>query len=126
MTYRINLELNLSGDTARAVRELADARDVDVNKVVEQLLTRAVSDTTGDTGSGVAVAPYTINEGSGGFHLFTVVTDGYGSLISEDAHGKQLARVTAESYATDDASWVALHEKLTRETLSALDSQNDG
>lgn len=117
----VNLELNLTGETARAVRELAGARGVDVNKVVEQLLTRSVSDTTGD--AGVEVLPYTINEGNGGFHLFTVVADGYGGLVSEDANGKQLVRVTSDGDATDDAHWVALHEKLTRETLATLDAQ---
>lgn len=33
-----------------------------------------------------------INQGSNGFHFLTLVTDGYGTLIAEDANGEMLAR----------------------------------
>ncbi len=35
------------------------------------------------------------NEGVNGFHIFTVVTDGYGHFIAEDMHGNEIARVDA-------------------------------
>lgn len=38
-----------------------------------------------------------VNEGANGFHLYTVVTDGYGNYIAEDSNGKELARVPARS-----------------------------
>ncbi len=36
-----------------------------------------------------------LNEGAGGFHLYTVVTDGYGNFIAEDTDGKEIARLKA-------------------------------
>lgn len=38
----------------------------------------------------------TINEGGNGFHLYTVVTDGYGNLIAEDRAGRRLATVSVD------------------------------
>ncbi len=39
--------------------------------------------------------PKVYNEGINGFHLWTVVTDGYGNFIAEDMHGVEIARVKA-------------------------------
>jgi hypothetical protein len=44
----------------------------------------------------------TINQGAGGFHLYTVVTDGYGNYIAEDAEGNELARVNSTGETTPD------------------------
>jgi len=46
-----------------------------------------------------------VNEGNNGFHVVTVVTDGYGNLIAEDAHGSQIAQVPANrEYSDRDVS----------------------
>lgn len=50
-----------------------------------------------------------LNEGGNGFHLFTVVTDGYGRLISEDHNGLRLAEVqTTPDQAEDPAPFMEL------------------
>jgi hypothetical protein len=61
-----------------------------------------------------------VNEGSNGFHLFTVVTDGYGNLISEDHEGQALAQVEVtdgkDGKATPDA-----FKELARLTFAVLE-----
>jgi len=53
-----------------------------------------------------------LNEGGNGFHLFTVVTDGYGNLIAEDGQGHKLATVDAsEADDSDSAPLVRLVEQ---------------
>jgi hypothetical protein len=58
-----------------------------------------------------------INEGSNGFHLFTVVTDGYGNLISEDHRGFKIAEVSARDADDNDP---APFTELARLTLAVL------
>lgn len=43
----------------------------------------------------------TINGGNAGFHILTVVTDGYGNLIAEGMKGEELAKVGVDPEATD-------------------------
>ncbi len=45
-----------------------------------------------------------INQGSNGFHLFTVVTDGYGNLIAEDGEGRVIATCKGPSEVDDENS----------------------
>ena len=58
-----------------------------------------------------------LNEGGNGFHLFTVVTDGYGNLISEDGRGRRLVSVDASKADDDDP---APFTELTRLTFAVL------
>ena len=51
------------------------------------------------------------NTGVNGFHIWTIVTDGYGNFIAEDMHGKEIARVkstgeTNRDHAQDMANLV--------------------
>lgn len=65
-----------------------------------------------------------INEGNNGFHLFTVVTDGYGNLIAEDTKGRELARVSIERNVDgerDDDPTDAPFVKLTRLVFRVLE-----
>ncbi len=48
------------------------------------------------------MADKVINEGGSGFHLWTVVTDGYNNIIAEDEHGHRLAEVSCEGHDEDD------------------------
>lgn len=48
--------------------------------------------------------PGIVNEGANGFHLYTVVTDGYGNYVAEDGQGKEVARVASTGDA--NASFV--------------------
>jgi hypothetical protein len=43
-----------------------------------------------------------INQGAGGFHLYTVVTDGYNNYIAEDSEGQEIARVAATGETSVD------------------------
>jgi hypothetical protein len=54
-----------------------------------------------------------INEGSNGFHLFTVVTDGYGNLISEDHRGLKIAEVHTTPEQSEDPAPFAELARLT-------------
>jgi hypothetical protein len=64
----------------------------------------------------------TMNEGCNGFHLYTVVTDGYGNLISEDHLGRKLAQVaTGERQDNDPAPFAELAAK----TLAVLNGDAD-
>lgn len=61
--------------------------------------------------------PTNINEGSNGFHMYTVVTDGYGNLISEDHRGYKLAEVSCRDFEDNDPTPYA---ELARLTLAVL------
>lgn len=63
----------------------------------------------------------TINQGNNGFHLFTVVTDGYGNLIAENEHGSELARASVLGHDDDDP---APFVELTRKTFFRLNAEN--
>lgn len=54
-----------------------------------------------------------INEGSNGFHLYTVVTDGYGNLISEDHRGFKIAQVHTTPDQSEDPAPFAELARLT-------------
>ena len=65
-----------------------------------------------------------VNEGANGFHLFTVVTDGYGNYIAEGQDGKEIARV--ESTGEDDNRQAALDLcNLVLRTLTAMDPDGE-
>lgn len=42
------------------------------------------------------------NEGVNGFHIWTIVTDGYGNFIAEDMHGNEIARVATTGETNRD------------------------
>jgi hypothetical protein len=63
-----------------------------------------------------------LNEGGNGFHLFTVVTDGYGNLISESADGLRLAQVHSVPEQIEDPAPFA---ELARLTFAVLNGDAD-
>jgi hypothetical protein len=66
-----------------------------------------------------------INEGGSGFHLWTVVTDGYGYAISEDEHGHRIAVVDTRSYEDEDPTpFVQLAER-TLEVMNGTRQPTD-
>ena len=64
-----------------------------------------------------------INEGANGFHLFTVVTDGYGYYIAEGQDGKEIARV--ESTGEDNRQAALDLCNLVLRTLTAMDPDGE-
>lgn len=54
-------------------------------------------------------------EGAGGFHVVTIVTDGYGHLIAEDDKGTEIAKAAirdSDSSAQQQSAFLALMQQV--------------
>lgn len=89
---RILFDGVLTGDTARAVAKAAEGLNVH-DLLADALLLGLAKLAEGTDRRDVSVSPWTCNDGNNGFHLTTVVADGYGNLVAEDTNGKEMARV---------------------------------
>lgn len=67
-------------------------------------------------------SPAPINQGNNGFHLYTVVTDGYGNLIAEDMGGTEFARAALPTDATE-AQQMSVWLAFTQEVFYKLDGR---
>lgn len=91
----LNFDGRLTGETAKTVKAVAEATGLTPHELLTKLLAEALADKLSPHAvrdQDVKVEPMTINAGNGGFHVLTFVTDGYGDLLTEDAHGQELAR----------------------------------
>ena len=100
---RVNFDGHVTGETARALIRVAKARGVTPQEMIQDALRYALGEGLADSLPGgadvsddVKVEPMTINTGNGGFHVVTVVADGYGYLVAENSAGDERARVKVE------------------------------
>lgn len=107
----INFDGRVDGETAKTIEEVAASRGLSPQQILAELLREAINrrgyGISGRTEIDVKVEPMTINAGNGGFHVLTVVSDGYGYLVAEDSAGTELARVAADQEDADLADLVA-------------------
>jgi len=90
----VNFDGRITGETARLLKASAEVQGVTPQEMLDTILSNALSDGLHRDASGdVKVEPMTINAGNCGFHVVTVVADGYGNLIAEDQDGEQKATV---------------------------------
>lgn len=99
----INFDGRISGQTAQVINEIAADRGLTPQQIIAEMLHEVVNgrgySSPGRTEVDVTVEPMTINAGNGGFHVVTVVADGYGYLVAEDQDGAEKARINAtEAY----------------------------
>lgn len=111
----LNFDGRLTGEVARLVENVADARGLTPQALIAEVLAGGLSDRMAgrDVSANVKVEPMTINCGNAGIHVYTVVADLYGSLIAEDSAGQELARVDCTDDHADDLA------RLARGTLAA-------
>lgn len=93
----INFDGRITGPTAQVIRQVADFREVTPEQVLTEVLCAGLNVTgyghPGRSEVDAKIEPWTANEGCGGFHVVTVVADGYGFIVAEDQNGKERARV---------------------------------
>lgn len=91
----VNFDGRLTGTTAQVVKQVAEARGLTPQALLDEVLTKALLDQLSPhpvKADDIKVEPMTINAGNGGFHILTFVTDGYGNLVAENGAGEELAR----------------------------------
>lgn len=96
----VNFDGTITGDTARELVRQAKRQGVKPQDLLASFLRYALAeatDGTTNTDNDVKVEPMTINAGNGGFHVVTVVADGYGYLVAENSAGEERARVKVET-----------------------------
>lgn len=98
----VNFDGRVTGETARRLIKAANVAECHPQALLDGILTQALAErlNTPTADQDVKVEPMTINAGNGGFHVVTVVADGYGNLIAEDMGGKELAQVANRPGAT--------------------------
>lgn len=94
----INFDGRITGETARLVKASAQVMGVTPQHVLQLALSSFLDQKLNvNTEGDVKVEPWTPNEGAGGFHVVTVVADGYGYLVAENAQGEERARVACQT-----------------------------
>lgn len=58
-----------------------------------------------------------INQGNGGFHVATIVTDGYGYFLTEDSEGRETSRVKADPDDESDISCIKPMQEAVRRAI---------
>lgn len=97
----VNFDGRLTGHTAQVVKQVAESRGISPQDLLGEILAEGLKAYNGTVpatvkADDVKVEPMTINAGNGGFHVVTVVADGYGSLVAEDTNGAERARVECQ------------------------------
>lgn len=87
--------INVHGDLAAVLAETARMNGISIAHLIENTLRRSVGLAPFD-GQVEVTEREVINEGNHGFHLLTVVTDGYGNFVAENSEGRALARVDVD------------------------------
>lgn len=126
----VNFDGRVTGETARALIRVAEASGVTPQEMIQSALRYALGEGLADSLPGgvdvsgdVKVEPMTINAGNGGFHVVTVVADGYGFLVAEDDKGAERARVEVqeESGPADLQRLMAKWDETERTEASTTD-----
>lgn len=96
----VNFDGRVTGQTAQVIKQVAEGRGVTPEQVLTEALCAGLNvigwGIPGRTEVDAKVTPWTANEGCGGFHVVTVVADGYGFIVAEDQNGKERARVACQ------------------------------
>lgn len=96
----INFDGRITGPTAQVIKQVADFREVTPEQVLTEVLCAGLNASgygnPGRSEVDAKIEPWTANEGCGGFHVVTVVADGYGFIVAEDQNGKERARVACQ------------------------------
>lgn len=104
----VNFDGRVTGQTAQVIEQVAEDRGLTPQQILAELLHEAINargyGNPGRTEVDVKVEPWTANEGCGGFHVVTVVADGYGFVVAEDQNGKERARVACQTPDEADAN----------------------
>jgi hypothetical protein len=112
----INFDGRVTGEIARVIEEVAADRGLTPQQILAELLHEAINGhgygVPGRTETDVKVEPMTINAGNGGFHVVTVVADGYGYYVAENSAGEEQARVKVEENDAPDGPQV-FHRLMT-------------
>lgn len=124
---RLQFNVQLTGLAADAVDAYTRDRGLDLNAFIANVLALGLADRLRGYSireCDVTAGSHVVNEGGGGFHVVTVVNDGYGYLVAEDEQGKAQARVRATEHGasmdpTDDLAklvraWWAAVENVDR------------
>jgi hypothetical protein len=103
----INFDGRVTGETAKVIKDVAASRGLTPEQILAEALHAGLNTIgwgiPGRTETDVKVEPWTANEGCGGFHVVTVVADGYGFIVAEDQNGKERARVACQDPDEADA-----------------------
>lgn len=115
-----NFDGRLAGEVARQVKRVAEREGVSPAELIQQVLSHALAEHVvgGDPTDDVKVDPMTINAGNGGFHVVTVVADGYGYYVAENSAGEERARVKVEE--SDDPDGPQVFHRLMTEWNKAV------
>jgi hypothetical protein len=104
----INFEGRITGPTAQVIKDVAESRGVTPEQVLTEALCAGLNvigwGNPGRSEVDAQITPWTPNEGCGGFHVVTVVADGYGFIVAEDQNGKERARVACQDPDEADAN----------------------
>lgn len=97
----VNFEGRVTGPTAQVIKQVAEDRGITPEAVIAEALHAGINaigwGNPGRTEVDAKVEKWTPNEGCGGFHVVTVVADGYGFVVAEDQNGKERARVACQT-----------------------------
>jgi len=97
---------NIGGDLLKALELTARVNGIDTALLIENVLRRGMAFPTVERPTEVTERTL-INEGNGGFHLVTLVSDGYGNIVAENAEGEEGARVVWDQ-TTPDATFAMM------------------
>lgn len=105
----INFSGRVTGETAQVIKQVAKNLGQSPEQVLAGLLHEAINareySDPSRTEANAKVETWVPNEGNGGFHVVTVVADGYGYLVAENSVGEERARVKIQM--DDDEAHVA-------------------
>ena len=113
---RVNFDGQVTGETARRLIKAAQAQGRKPQELIQDALRQVLGDTLNAPTAerDITAEPMTINAGNGGFHVVTVVADGYGTLIAENSAGEERAKVKATNVGGEDIDPVGdLHKLIT-------------
>ena len=112
----IDFDFTAEGKLRDKLAEAAKAAGV---KPVD-ILRQALGAQLGEIAEGDLQSNGVINQGNGGFHIVTLVADGYGAVVAEDSRGAELARTNMEWDQEADPSGVnPLQEAVRRFVVNA-------
>lgn len=131
-------EVSYQGEALRIMREVAKLRGWTMEDLIAHLLVAAMPDAGTHIGGPaewrplrdplVRVEPYVVNSGAGGFHVLTLVTDGYGNVLAEDDKGEELAAEAVSDFGdpTDRNSFTKAAIAVTKKVFGGEYDEETG
>lgn len=94
-------DFEITGNLLSELQSTADAVGLDLAHLIENVLRRGAGLPVLDRATEVRQQNL-INQGNNGFHLVTLVTDGYGNIVAENSEGVEGARIECTDSADPD------------------------